>query len=250
MSLLNVQHLTFKYREHDKKNILNDINFELNENEILGILGQSGSGKSTLAKILAGENKNYEGQVLFKSMKQKLIKQRDWGRNIQMVFQDPNSSLNPKKTILENVATFAIIQNETVKNSYLQACDLLLEVGLSDSLHHLFPAQLSGGQRQRVAIARALMTKPSLLIMDEAVSALDVSIQAQVLNLLLKLKSTRIFSIIFISHDISVIGHISDRIMVMNKGKIVEIGPRSEIMNHPRQSYTKELLASMPPQNK
>jgi len=191
------------------------------------------------------------GEIIFQGSKISDLSQKQFRasrRYIQMIFQDPYTSLNPLmtagETIMEVVRTTGIIKGENASKKWI--IDLLNKVGLSKAYYNRYPNELSGGQRQRINIARALATKPSCLVCDEAVSSLDVSIQAQILNLLNELKAEFGFSCIFISHDLSVIRFMSDRVLIMNEGKIIEHGEADAVFMHPQEDYTKRLFSSIP----
>ena len=201
------------------------VSFDLHRGETLGVVGESGSGKSTIARVITGLQKPTEGSC------------RLDGR-VAMVFQDPLGSLNPRMTVR---ATLEDGRRETE-----DASKLLELVGLDASALDKYPHEFSGGQRQRICIARAIATKPELLICDEAVSALDLSIRAQVLDLLEDLKKKLGLSLLFITHDLGVVQHIADRILVMNRGKIIEEGPCGQVLKAPREEYTRYLISSVP----
>jgi dipeptide transport system ATP-binding protein len=226
---------------------LSNINFSLGENETLGIVGESGCGKSTLAKILTKLEVTSAGRIDLFSNNYNDIDSKQFHSQIQMVFQDPYQSLNPRKKAYDIIADPLRI-NSTKSEAEIKdlVFGMMKKVGLRDEFALRYPHHFSGGQRQRLGIARALMLRPKILILDEPVSALDVSIQAQVLNLLLELQNDFLLSYIFISHDLSVIQHMSDRILVMYLGRIVEYGPRDEVFNNPIHPYTKVLLESSP----
>ncbi len=225
---------------------LDKVSLKVNEHETLGIVGESGSGKSTLARCVLLLERPDLGEIHFcgvdlLKLKEKELKPlRRW---MQIVFQDPYSSLNPRKRVIdivsEPILNFNLVDKGTVRE---KVKDILLSVGLDESFVDKYPHEMSGGQRQRVAIARAICTEPSLLVADEPVSSLDVSIQAQILSLFLKIKEERKLSMIFISHDLNVIRFISERVMVMFKGKIVEEGEKEEIFSNPLHPYTRLLL--------
>ena len=226
------------------------VTFDLGEKEILGIVGESGSGKSTVAKAIAGLLSPTEGAITYrgKDLTRRILQtDKKLRTQIQLVFQDPYSSLNPQMTIgaalREPVRYHKIVPRDQVSNYALQ---LLEEVGLDASYDRRYPHQLSGGQRQRVCIARALSVQPKLLICDESVSALDVSIQAQILNLLDELRSKRDISMLFISHDLSVVHYLCDRILVMKDGLIVEKGASDQVMYAATHPYTQKLISSIP----
>ena len=235
---------------------LRDISLTLKPGQTLGIVGESGCGKSTLAKVLTLIENLKSGEIFLdelaldtkKSSNQSF--QKTWYKKIQMVFQDPYQSLNPRKRVWEIIADPKIVnENLSIEDAKNEAILMMEKVGLRKELAERYPHQFSGGQRQRIGIARALMLRPKVLILDEPVSALDVSVQAQVLNLLLELQREMGLSYLFISHDLSVVQHVSDQILVMYLGEVVEYGPRSDVFNHPKHPYTKMLLASAPKVN-
>ena len=217
----------------------------------MGLVGESGCGKTTLGRTLlrliapSSGTIHYEGKDFTSISKSDM---RALRKELQIVFQDPYSSLNPRLTIgsaiTEPLKVHNILTSE--KSRRARVAELLEKVGLRPEHFNRYPHEFSGGQRQRIVIARALALNPSFIVCDESVSALDVSVQAQVLNLLNDLKKEFGFTIIFISHDLSVVRYISDRIMVMNKGRIEEIGDAEEVYFHPKQAYTQQLIASIP----
>jgi oligopeptide/dipeptide ABC transporter ATP-binding protein len=218
--------------------------------ETLGLVGESGCGKSTLARAVLRLERVRSGSVLFRGEDLLLMKadrMRRARRSIQMVFQDPFSSLNPRLTVLDTL-TEGMLEHGVVQSSGRKeaAVSLLSEVGMASDALHRYPHEFSGGQRQRIGIARALSLRPSLVVCDEAVSALDVSVQAQVLNLLMDLRARHELSYLFISHDMSVVRHISHRVAVMYMGRIVETGPTEELLSSPVHPYTRALLAAVP----
>lgn len=227
------------------------VSFDLHQGETLGVVGESGCGKSTLAQVLMRLEKPtsgtalFEGRDMFKLKGQEL---RKWRRDMQIVLQDPYTSLNPRRTVGDIVGEPFEIHPEVVpKGDRRRKVQELLEiVGLNPEHINRYPHQFSGGQRQRIGIARALALRPKVIICDEPVSALDVSIQAQVMNLLADLQKEFGLSYIFIAHDLGVVRHLSDRVAVMYLGKIVEIGTEDEIYEHPQHPYTQALLSSVP----
>jgi peptide/nickel transport system ATP-binding protein len=223
----------------------------LYEGETLGLVGESGCGKSTLGRSVLQLIQPTEGQVLFKGQdlsKASKEQLRNMRKEMQIIFQDPYSSLNPRMTIGEAIGEPLKVHHlvKTNHEKKERVAELLEKVDLKPEHYSRYPHEFSGGQRQRIVIARALALHPSFVICDESVSALDVSVQAQILNLLNDLKAEFHFTAIFISHDLSVVRYISDRIMVMNKGKIEETGSAEDIYLHPSSSYTKKLIASIP----
>ena len=226
---------------------INNVNIHMQKGETLGILGESGCGKSTLGRIIAGLLKPSSGQILIdgQSLYAPHGKIKHDG-SIQMVFQDPYSSLNPRISIGSSIAEPLIVKN-IPKNERLQLVHDILElIGFEAKQSKHYPHEFSGGQRQRIAIARALVSKPKILICDEPVSALDASVQAQILNLLCDTQDLFAPTCIFISHDLAVVGFMCPRIIVMYLGSIVEDAPREQIFYNPAHPYTKALLASIP----
>ncbi|MDH6123223.1 dipeptide ABC transporter ATP-binding protein [Kitasatospora sp. GP82] len=227
------------------------ISFELHKGETLGIVGESGCGKSTLAKVLMSLERATAGEVLFKGEEISRLKGaalKAVRRNIQMVFQDPYTSLNPRMTVGDIIGEpFEIHPEVAPKGDRRKAVqDLLDVVGLNPEYINRYPHQFSGGQRQRIGIARGLALKPEIIICDEPVSALDVSVQAQVINLLEQLQGEFDLSYMFIAHDLSIVRHISDRVGVMYLGKMVEIGSDEQIYEHATHPYTQALLSAVP----
>ena len=239
----------FKESNETVKAVQN-ISLNVRKNEVLGLVGESGSGKSTLGKSIIKLLEPSKGNIYFndenisKYSNKQMIKIR---RKMQMIFQDPFASLNPRKNIFDTLIEPILVHNLMKKNeasSYIK--EIINDVGLPLESLSRFPHEFSGGQRQRIGIARALVLKPEFIVADEPVSALDVSIQAQVLNLLEKLKKTYNLTMIFISHDLSVIEFFCDRVAVMYLGHIVEIAPVSKLFNNPKHSYTRALLSAVP----
>ena len=226
------------------------VTFDIGSAETLGLVGESGCGKSTLGKALVRLLDPTSGQVRFKGhdithMGQRSI--RPFRQNFQMVFQDPAESLDARMAVGELIAEPLIVQGMGGRKSrQARVAELLDRVGLPANAASKFPFEFSGGQRQRIGIARALAVNPELLILDEPVSALDVSVQSQVMNLLLELQRDFEMSYLFIAHDLAVVKHMSDRVAVMYLGKIVELAPAEEIYRNPRHAYTKALLSAIP----
>lgn len=225
---------------------VNGVSMRLKPGEVVGLVGESGCGKSTLSKMILGLLSPSEGNVLIDGKEIDLNNRHALAKVIQPVFQDPYSSLNPRKRIKDIIRLPLKLHRIGTKAEQISAVEeIALKVGLSERLLDNFPGQLSGGQRQRVAIARALILQPRILICDEPTSALDVSVQAQILNLLLKLKDELGLTYLFISHNLAVVEHLADRVMVMNRGEIVEQGSCQEVFKAPQHPYTKALLASI-----
>jgi peptide/nickel transport system ATP-binding protein len=230
---------------------VDDVSFKLYEGETLGLVGESGCGKTTLGRSILHLEEITSGKIFYKGKditvlsKPELVNLR---KEIQIIFQDPFSSLNPRisigNAIIEPMTVHKILPSYTDRKLYV--LDLLKKVGLEEDHFNRYPHEFSGGQRQRIGIARAIALNPKIIICDESVSALDVSVQAQVLNLLNELKKVFNFSYIFISHDLSVVKFMSDQLIVMNQGKIEEINDSDEIYSAPKSSYTKNLIASIP----
>lgn len=226
-----------------------DVSFTLGRGETLGIVGESGSGKSSVGRCLVRLQDPESGRVLLGGQDMAHLKGeqlRAMRRRMQMIFQDPYSSLNPREKVGRIIASGPIAYGEDEKKALARAAELMEMVGLDPKGTNRFPHEFSGGQRQRIGIARALALEPEIIIADEAVSALDVSIQAQVLELLGQLKKDLNLSLVFITHDLRVAAKICDRVMVMQKGEVVELGTGSEIFDTPRHPYTKSLIEAIP----
>lgn len=237
--VLEVKNLNACYITHGfldrrtKKQVLFDVSFQVNQGEILGLVGESGCGKSTLSKAILGLHTDYDGEIIH------------YTQRPQMVFQDPFGSLNPARDI-----GWIVEEPLRAYGKYGKAerrervMDMLQRVGLGPDYADRKPRELSGGQRQRVGIAVALIQRPRFIIADEPVSALDVTIQAQILELLLRLREELDLSYLFISHDLNVIRQMSDRVIVMNEGRVVETGDTEEVFNNPKSDYSKKLIAA------
>jgi oligopeptide/dipeptide ABC transporter ATP-binding protein len=237
-------------RERQVVHAVDDVSLDVRPGETLGLVGETGCGKSTLARCMArlfpvdAGSVTYDGQDITHAPRARM---RDVRREVQMVFQDPYGSLNPRRRVGSIIGDpFAIhgVVSGTERKRRVQ--DLMERVGLNPEHYNRFPADFSGGQRQRIGVARALALRPRLIICDEPVSALDVSIQAQVLNLLLDLQDELGLTYVFITHDLSVVRHVSDRIAVMHLGKVVEVAPTEDLFDVPRHPYTRALLSALP----
>ena len=237
--ILEVRNLNVYYKSTNqsifarpvKKQVLFDVSFDVKRGEILGIVGESGCGKSSLSKAILGINKMYDGDIIHHSEKP------------QMIFQDPFSSLNPAwriERILEEPLILSGVQDRAQRSRQVE--EMLGKVGLDGSYAARKPSELSGGQRQRVSIAAALIARPRLVIADEPLSALDVTIQSQIMDLMLELKQELGLTYLFVSHDIDVVYQMCDRIMVMKEGRVVELGETMELFAGPKEEYTRRLI--------
>ncbi len=229
---------------------LRDVSITVQRGETLGIAGETGCGKSTLCRCIVRLYRPSSGQVFFDGMDISRLPETRLGalrRGAQMIFQDPADSLNPRLPVGSIIEEPLVIQTRSGADERRERVhSALRDVGLPESAYNLYPHEFSGGQRQRIAIARALVLKPALLVCDEPVSALDVSIQAQILNLLLDLQEEYGLTMIFVSHDLSVVRHMSDRVAIMYQGSVVELAAAEEIYRNPRAEYTRTLLGSIP----
>lgn len=230
---------------------VSDVSVTVEPGQTLGIIGESGCGKSTLARLISGLETPTAGSIRFEGHDVSTFsqrRQRDLRRRVQMVFQDPYSSLNPRLTAGSAIAEVIRFHGTQGADGdpALRVRSLLELVGLNPELADAFPAQMSGGQRQRVCIARALAAEPSLLVLDEPVSALDVSVRAGIMNLLVDLKEQLGLTYVFISHDLGMVSHISDTVLVMYLGRVVEFGPMEQVMEAPSHPYTAALLQAAP----
>ena len=252
--LLKVENLTqhFKINKNYTVKAVNGLDFEIYPGETFGLVGESGSGKSTTGRSIIRLYEPTDGTILFDDVdiSGKLNKEteRHLRTNMQMIFQDPMASLNPRKKVLDLIAqgldVHKLYQSKEERDEMV--FKMLERVGLSRDHAYRYPHQFSGGQRQRIGIARALIMNPKLIIADEAISALDVSIQAQVVNLMKRIQKETGIAYLFIAHDLSMVKYISNRIGVMHLGYLVEVGTRDEIFNNPVHPYTKSLLSAIP----
>ena len=230
---------------------VNEVSFKIYEGETVGLVGESGCGKSTLGNAILQLDKATSGQILYKGNEITNLNKEDirkLRKEIQIIFQDPYSSLNPRipigKAIMEPMKVHGLFANDAERKA--KTIEILERVGLGESFFNRYPHEFSGGQRQRIGIARTIALQPKLIVCDESVSALDISVQAQVLNLLNELKENFGFTYIFISHDLAVVKYMSDQVLVMNKGKIEEMADADELYAHPKSEYTKKLIEAIP----
>ena len=244
-----IQQILFGKKEIVKA--VDDISFTVFEGETLGLVGESGCGKSTLGRTILQLEKATGGSIKYREKeltKLSTSEIRSLRKEIQIIFQDPYSSLNPRlmigQALIEPMEVHGLCKS--TKERKERVLSLLERVGLNASYFYRYPHELSGGQRQRVGIARTIVVEPKLVICDESVSALDISVQAQVLNLLNELKNDFGFTYIFISHDLAVVKYMSDQLLVMNKGKIEELGDADEIYENPQTNYSKKLIEAIP----
>lgn len=230
---------------------VDDVNFTIKRGKVLGMVGESGSGKSTAARAAIRLIEPTAGKIIFLDQSLTDLSKKELKeirKNVQIVFQDPYSSLNPRRTIGESIGEaltyHGIVQSRTEQEE--KTSEILDKIGLSPDVMGRYPHEFSGGQQQRICIGRAIALNPQLLICDEAVSALDVSIQAQIINLLIDLKENLNLSYLFITHDLSIIRYIADEVVVFYQGKIVEAASKEEIFENPKHPYTKTLLSAIP----
>ncbi len=253
-TLYDVQHLTRQFRTGGRLvTALDDVSLTLEKGERLGIVGESGSGKSTLVRLMAALDRPTSGSIRFDGVPIEQLPESRLGflrAQVQMVFQDPRGSLNPRMTvrrIITEPLRSRLLRRELAGiDPDTRVRELMDAVGLPAAMADRYPHEFSGGQRQRIAIARALAPRPSVLIADEPVSALDVSVRAQVLNLLMDLVGELGLSLLFVSHDLTVVRHVCDNAIVMRRGQIVERGPTADVFARPTQEYTRTLLESVP----
>ncbi|MEK4438893.1 MULTISPECIES: ABC transporter ATP-binding protein [Paenibacillus] len=257
MALLEVEGLKIHFpirgglikREIGSIKAVDDVSFSIEQGQTYGLVGESGSGKTTTGRAVIGLNHVTAGRILFngKDLTKERRKDRQLQRDVQMIFQDPYSSLNPKKRVIDIIAEpLRNYERLTATEEKRQVRDLLERVGLSPESIYKYPHEFSGGQRQRIGIARAIALKPKLIIADEPVSALDVSVQAQVLNFMQEIQKELNLTYLFISHDLGIIRHMCDQIGIMYKGRYVEQGTTDDIFENPQHIYTKRLIAAIP----
>lgn len=253
--LLDVRHLTHQFRITKNAVIraVDDVSFQIRDGEIFGLVGESGSGKSTVARCVMNIYQPTSGHILFQNVdicdkKQFRAHRRELQRQRQLIFQDSTSSLNQRMKVADIIAEPMKIQHMTPpRGSYrAEAAFQLHYVGMDESYLDKYPSEMSGGQRQRVAIARALSMEPKLLVADEPIASLDVSIQAQIINLFQHLREEHGFSILFIAHDLAMVEYLCDRVGVMYQGKLVEVAPSEKLFANPLHPYTKVLLSAIP----
>lgn len=240
-------------RQVDSIKAVTKVSLSIQQGEILGLVGESGCGKSTLSRTIMQLIPSTSGTITIEGIELTGLSKREVRAHrldFQMIFQDPYASLNPRMTVFSTLAEAITQRHPKLKGdkaTLKQKVDELMQrCGLDPAFTHKYPHEFSGGQRQRIAIARALAPEPKLIIADEPVSALDVSIQSQILNLMLDLRRDLNLTMIFITHDLGVVRYLADNIAVMHKGEIVEYGPAEEVFNHPKKDYTKTLLAAIP----
>jgi oligopeptide ABC transporter, ATP-binding protein OppF len=260
MSFIDIKNLKVHYpirggffnRIVDHVYAVDGVDLMIEKGKTYGLVGESGSGKSTIGKAIIGLEKIKDGTITYegKVIEKKRNRKSDYNQNIQMIFQDSLSSLNPKKRIIDIIAEpLRNFENLTDKEERRRVSELLEIVGMTDDALYKYPHEFSGGQRQRIGVARAVAIKPKLIIADEPVSALDLSVQAQVLNYMKEIQKQFGLSYLFISHDLGVVKHMCDHISIMYRGRFVETGKRDDIYNNPQHIYTKRLIAAIPEVN-
>ena len=260
MSFIEIKNLKVHYpirggffnRIVDHVYAVDGVDLMIEKGKTYGLVGESGSGKSTIGKAIIGLEKIKDGTITYegKVIEKKRNRKSDYNQNIQMIFQDSLSSLNPKKRIIDIIAEpLRNFENLTDKEERKRVSELLEIVGMTDDALYKYPHEFSGGQRQRIGVARAVAIKPKLIIADEPVSALDLSVQAQVLNYMKEIQKQFGLSYLFISHDLGVVKHMCDHISIMYRGRFVETGKRDDIYNNPQHIYTKRLIAAIPEVN-
>ncbi|MGN8811564.1 ABC transporter ATP-binding protein [Lactobacillus amylovorus] len=251
--ILEVKHLKQYFKNgRNVTKAVDDVSFDIYEGETFGLVGESGSGKTTTGRSILQLYKPTSGEVIFEGKNVENLKSRAdklaFTRDAQMIFQDPYASLNPRMTvediIAEGLDIHHLVKDKAERSKRVE--DLLETVGLNESHASRFPHEFSGGQRQRIGIARALAVEPKFIVADEPISALDVSIQAQVVNLMIELQKKRGLTYLFIAHDLSMVKFISDRIGVMHYGKLLEVGPADDVYDRPLHDYTKSLISAVP----
>ena len=260
MSFIDIKNLKVHYpirggffnRIVDHVYAVDGVDLMIEKGKTYGLVGESGSGKSTIGKAIIGLEKIKDGTITYegKVIEKKRNRKSDYNQNIQMIFQDSLSSLNPKKRIVDIIAEpLRNFENLTDKEERKRVSELLEIVGMTDDALYKYPHEFSGGQRQRIGVARAVAIKPKLIIADEPVSALDLSVQAQVLNYMKEIQKQFGLSYLFISHDLGVVKHMCDHISIMYRGRFVETGKKDDIYNNPQHIYTKRLIAAIPEVN-
>ena len=251
--ILEVKHLKQYFKNgRNVTKAVDDVSFDIYEGETFGLVGESGSGKTTTGRSILQLYKPTSGEVIFEGKNVENLKSRAdklaFTRDAQMIFQDPYASLNPRMTvediIAEGLDIHHLVRDKAERSKRVE--ELLETVGLNESHASRFPHEFSGGQRQRIGIARALAVEPKFIVADEPISALDVSIQAQVVNLMIELQKKRGLTYLFIAHDLSMVKFISDRIGVMHYGKLLEVGPADDVYDRPLHDYTKSLISAVP----
>lgn len=251
--ILEVKNLNkeFKISEGKSFKAVDNISFDLKTSHTLGVVGESGSGKSTLARCIMGLYPDASGEIIYKGkniLKENQRELKAYRKDVQMIFQDPYSSLNPRKKCKDIIASGIrnFLGEKDKKKIYKKVLETMEICGLSEYHMERYPHEFSGGQRQRISIARALAVDPKIIVADEPTSALDVSIQAQIINLLEDLQRDLGLSMIFISHDLSVVRHVAEEVLVMYHGKCVEYNESEEVFENPKEDYTKKLLSAVP----